>query len=59
MPETADVKVISLGGSIIAPDHVDVDFLDRFVRAVGSHLEQEDRRLGYKWKLIPATIHCG
>lgn len=36
--------VISLGGSIIAPDSPDTDFLGRFRQAVGSWLEEDSRR---------------
>jgi uridylate kinase len=42
----ASVQVLSLGGSIIAPDKVDVAFLRSFRKAVLEHLEQDaDRRL--------------
>jgi uridylate kinase len=42
----ANVQVLSLGGSIIAPDKVDVAFLRSFRKAVLEHLEQDaDRRL--------------
>jgi len=44
MAESSDVKVISLGGSIIVPDDVDVDFLRRFVEAVENHLAQDEHR---------------
>jgi uridylate kinase len=42
----SNVKVISLGGSIIAPDGVDFDFLNNFRRTIEAYLaEDEDRRL--------------
>jgi uridylate kinase len=42
----ASVQVISLGGSIIAPERVDVAFLRSFRKAVLEHLEQDaERRL--------------
>jgi uridylate kinase len=42
----ASVQVISLGGSIIAPDKVDVAFLRSFRKAVLEYLEQDaERRL--------------
>jgi uridylate kinase len=40
----ANVLVISLGGSVIAPDKVDVAFLRSFRKAVLEHLEQEPER---------------
>jgi uridylate kinase len=41
-----DIKVISLGGSIIAPDKVDASFLKRFHRAMVGYLEADlGRRL--------------
>jgi uridylate kinase len=40
----ASVQVISLGGSIIAPDKVDVAFLRSFRKAVLEHLEREAER---------------
>jgi uridylate kinase len=40
----ASVQVISLGGSIIAPDKVDVAFLRSFRKAVLEYLEQEPER---------------
>ncbi len=40
----ASVQVISLGGSIIAPDKVDVAFLRSFRKAVVEYLEQEAER---------------
>ncbi len=39
-----DIKVISLGGSIIAPDRVDVDFLKEFHKEVLSYLDKDIRR---------------
>ena len=40
----ASVQVISLGGSIIAPDKVDVAFLRSFRKAVLEHLERDPER---------------
>ncbi len=40
----ASVQVISLGGSIIAPDKVDVAFLRSFRKAVLEYLEQDPER---------------
>ena len=41
-----DMKVISLGGSIIAPDRVDAAFLKSFQRTVAGYLEKDaERRL--------------
>jgi uridylate kinase len=40
----ASVQVISLGGSIIAPDKVDVSFLRSFRKAVLEYLEQDPER---------------
>src|SRR4030042_4428616 len=40
----ASVQVISLGGSIIAPDKVDVSFLPAFRKAVLEYLEQDPER---------------
>lgn len=39
-----DIKVISLGGSIIAPDGVDVPFLKRWRDAILRYLAQDDER---------------
>lgn len=39
-----DVKVISLGGSIIAPDQVDTDFLTLFCQNVRHYLEEDKER---------------
>jgi uridylate kinase len=47
----ADVTVISLGGSLIAPDAVDTVFLASFRRLAADHLEADGRR-----KLI---VICG
>jgi uridylate kinase len=47
----ADVTVISLGGSLIAPDAVDTGFLAAFHRLAAEHLEADPRR-----KLI---VICG
>jgi uridylate kinase len=47
----ADVTVISLGGSLIAPDAVDTAFLASFHRLAAAHLEADGRR-----KLI---VICG
>lgn len=42
----ADIKVISLGGSIVAPDQVDVQFLRRFRSLIVDHLgKQTDRKV--------------
>ena len=38
------VTVISLGGSIVAPDNVDVDFLKNFVSLIKSFLEADSKR---------------
>ena len=38
------VTVISLGGSIVAPDNVDVDFLKKFVNLINSFLEADPNR---------------
>ncbi len=38
------VTVISLGGSIIVPDHIDVDFLARFKEAIVQYLEKDQER---------------
>jgi len=38
------VTVISLGGSIIVPDHIDVDFLARFKEAITHYLEKDQGR---------------
>jgi uridylate kinase len=38
------IRVISLGGSIVAPDQVDVDFLRRFRRLVVDYLQGEPER---------------
>ena len=45
-----NIKVISLGGSIIAPDRVDIDFLKGFYEAITAYLEQDENR-----KLILVT----
>ncbi len=39
-----DIKVISLGGSIVAPDTVDSAFLRQFRKLVLSHLEETPKR---------------
>ena len=39
-----DIKVISLGGSIIAPEKVDVDFLKRFHLVITDYLDKEANR---------------
>ncbi|HDQ15154.1 MAG TPA: UMP kinase [Sediminispirochaeta sp.] len=41
---TADVQVISVGGSIIAPDQPDVDFLKKFHQAIVSYLQEDENR---------------
>lgn len=38
------VKVLSVGGSIISPDDVDVDFLTRFRAALGAYLDADPGR---------------
>lgn len=38
------VTVVSLGGSIVAPDGVDVDFLKAFTGIVGEFLEKDEKR---------------
>jgi uridylate kinase len=38
------VTVISLGGSIVAPDGVDVDFLKAFVTLIGDMLKEDEKR---------------
>jgi uridylate kinase len=38
------VTVVSLGGSIVAPDSVDVDFLKSFVSLVEEFLKEDDKR---------------
>ena len=38
------VTVVSLGGSIVAPDAVDTDFLKSFLAVVGEFLKAEERR---------------
>jgi uridylate kinase len=38
------VTVVSLGGSIVAPDSVDVDFLKSFVSIVGEFLREDEKR---------------
>lgn len=42
--EMSDIKVISLGGSIIAPDKVDIDFLKAFHRAIIEYLKEDEER---------------
>jgi uridylate kinase len=44
MSETSEVKVISVGGSLIAPDDVDVDFLRGFYQTVVSYLSKDESR---------------
>ncbi len=39
-----DVKVVDLGGSLIAPDGVDVDFVQAFTQAASTYLEEEPER---------------
>jgi len=36
-----DIKVLSVGGSIVAPDTVDIDFIKRFKNAVMEYLNQD------------------
>lgn len=43
MPER-NVKVLSVGGSIIAPNQVDVDFLKRFKKAITEYLSEDINR---------------
>jgi len=38
------VTVVSLGGSIVAPDAVDVEFLKAFVSLVGEFIKQDEKR---------------
>ncbi|HUV06923.1 MAG TPA: UMP kinase [Spirochaetia bacterium] len=46
MSQTSDVKIISLGGSIIVPDRVDVPFLKNFYGKIAAYLlEEESRRV--------------
>lgn len=40
----ADITVISLGGSIVAPDQVDVDFITRFKESISAYLEEQESR---------------
>jgi uridylate kinase len=40
-----DVKVISLGGSIIAPDKVDAVFLSDFFRLIQTYLQDKQRKI--------------
>jgi len=44
MKESLDVRVISLGGSIIAPDHVDREFLGGLYAALSAYLEEKATR---------------
>ena len=44
MPEQLEVKVIDLGGSIIAPGKVDVPFLKKFSKAIIAFLEGKENR---------------
>ena len=44
MSDTSDVQVISLGGSLIVPDKVDVDFLSNFHRTIDSYLSEDESR---------------
>ena len=37
--------VISLGGSLIVPDHIDVEFLKRFERLIAKHVKKGKRFL--------------
>ncbi len=39
-----DTKVLSLGGSIVAPDEVDVDFLKLLKERIGEYLEEDRSR---------------
>ena len=39
-----NIKVISLGGSIVAPDRVDVDFLKNFYNEIINYLEKDAER---------------
>lgn len=38
------VTVLSLGGSIVAPETPDIELLGRFVRSVQRYLYEEDRK---------------
>ncbi len=41
-----DIKVLSVGGSIVAPDKVDIDFIKKFKQAVLEYLDDDlDRKL--------------
>ena len=51
MPRTT---VLSLGGSIIAPDKVDTDFLSAFRAAVAAYLDEDETRVGWK-RFGPST----
>ena len=44
MPDPSDVKIISLGGSLIAPRGVDASFVRRFHSTVAAYLEEADSR---------------
>jgi len=44
MSDTSDVQVISLGGSLIVPHNVDVDFLSSFYRTLDSYLSEDESR---------------
>ena len=44
MSESLDVKVISLGGSIIAPGGVDADFVRSFAATITGYLGEDERR---------------
>ncbi|MDC7126651.1 MAG: UMP kinase [Spirochaetales bacterium] len=39
-----NIKVISLGGSIVAPDKVDTDFLKAFLKAIQDYLNSDSQR---------------
>ena len=39
-----DTKVLSLGGSLVAPDNIAVEFLEGFKRLVGEYLEKDASR---------------
>jgi uridylate kinase len=44
MSDSSDVQVLSLGGSMIVPDEVDVGFLQSFYRTIDSYLSEEESR---------------
>ncbi|MDA3822886.1 MAG: UMP kinase [Bacteroidales bacterium] len=39
-----DITVLSLGGSIISPDNIDVEFVRSFTKAVSEYLEEDSNR---------------